>query len=203
MKMLLGKVAFWLDHGDICLMTGDFQEHFQHKTWPRSRQSVADWAKTRNYDFLDRKNADPNREQLCAIGHRICITARVNKYHPGRDNTTCPLARKNSSMPGTRAVAVDREYPVTGQASSSSYAATGPTGYPVALRTKPPPPPPPEAPPQAAEIPPLSDFGGDIGITAAGTRSRSSSAVSASPTSSAAKTLTEDFTSESPEQAVS
>ena len=52
MNEVIGKVAFWLDHGDICLMTGDFQEHFTHKTWPRTRLDMGTWATLRNYVFL-------------------------------------------------------------------------------------------------------------------------------------------------------
>ena len=143
MNRVAGKVAFWLDHGDILLMTGDTQEHFMHKTWPRTRLDIPKWASMRRYSFLDFKPSaaiglqeEPVRP-IKQYKRRICITARVNKYHPGRREPRpipCPLASPDEQ--GRRAnVAVDRGAPVTGRGpplSSSSCAFMGATGYPVA-----------------------------------------------------------------------
>ena len=101
-----------------------------HKTWPRTRLDIEQWAKTRNYHLVNigvwsgAGYVVPSHE-IGEHQQRICITARVNKYHPGRTNPriVCELASPEEQR--RRANAVDRVAPVT------SYTFNGATAFPV------------------------------------------------------------------------
>jgi hypothetical protein len=81
-----GRFAFLLHHGDILLMTGNFQKSFMHKTWargaPNQNQNVDDIVKNageRNYVFL--RFPDDQSRLKKSNQKRWSITGRHIHYH--------------------------------------------------------------------------------------------------------------------------
>jgi hypothetical protein len=97
-KHIKGRLAFLLHHGDILLMTGQFQKSFQHKTWKRddgvcrSLVELTQKADKNNYSLILSEN-DQNRldKQDFNINKRYVITGRHTHYHDKGGG--CPLMR--------------------------------------------------------------------------------------------------------------
>jgi hypothetical protein len=98
-----GRLAFLLHHGDILLMTGQFQKSFQHKTWKRddgSCRSVVELTKKaedRNYSLILSENDQTrlDKQDHNSNNKRYVITGRHIHYHDrgGDGMTNCPLMR--------------------------------------------------------------------------------------------------------------
>jgi alkylated DNA repair dioxygenase AlkB len=84
-----GRFAFWLHHGDILLMTGAFQRHFQHKTWKRNEgfkdnEILRKHALGHSYTFLGHEDSKIKTD----LKRRFVVTARHIHYR----NKQCGLA---------------------------------------------------------------------------------------------------------------
>ena len=95
------RAAFFLNHGDILLMTGDFQRCFVHKTLPMLLNDDAERnLRQKGYQYLH-LGMDLDSLPREQAPERFCITARCNKYHPGQwssiGNDVCPLRAYNWS----------------------------------------------------------------------------------------------------------
>jgi len=96
-----GRLAFLLHHGDVLLMTGQFQKSFQHKTWKRddgSCRSVVELTKKAediNYSFILSENDQTrlDKQDHNSNNKRYVITGRHIRYHDtgGDGITKCPL----------------------------------------------------------------------------------------------------------------
>jgi hypothetical protein len=99
-KHIKGRLAFLLHHGDVLLMTGQFQKSFQHKTWKRDDGAcrnlveLTQKAKLRHYSLLLPENDQTRLDnQDYSNNKRYVITGRHIRYHDkgGDGITNCPL----------------------------------------------------------------------------------------------------------------
>jgi hypothetical protein len=96
-----GRLAFLLHHGDVLLMTGQFQKSFQHKTWKRddgSCRSVVELtqkAEKTKYSLILAENDQTrlDNQDHNSNNKRYVITGRHIRYHDQRGDgiTKCPL----------------------------------------------------------------------------------------------------------------
>ena len=88
---LPARAAFFLNHGDILLMTGNFQEYFVHRTlqmvYNPNPQAVLGQKNLQYLHLGMTTDCVPQDTET----RRFCITARINKYHPGRPGVRCDL----------------------------------------------------------------------------------------------------------------
>ena len=94
-----GRLAFLLHHGDVLLMTGQFQKSFQHKTWKRDDGScrnlveLTQKAKLKNYSLILSENDQTRLDnQDYSNNKRYVITGRHIRYHDDKGGG-CPLMR--------------------------------------------------------------------------------------------------------------